>query len=480
MPKKRFNLPKGLQNKPPGSENWYQIFYRKDRQPTIKWVRLQAHDLQGAKVERERLLRAYELGLYDPWEKKPDATQQKDPTLREAVDAYLEAHSGLAENTCRSHRSVLRMFVEENKRGRRRKLRQISAEDIERFIDGRSGLKESTRRLRLSRLVAFFGWCVKKKLCEDNPARQYKGCRSEGLSVYDRQRAAGEPKVPLMPDDVRAILGEVQADTRRGYLYDVFLFLLATGIRRSEFVHLNRRDVHIDEPLPGWTFPVTGRIRVRSWDHPTSGERFRTKTGKDRIVTLTPLATRIAARHLAAGEAHSEDSWQSLFIAPRGGRFNALYLSVQFQHFRKKAGLTDRVTLHSLRHSFASWCMMLGVNIFSIKRLLGHASLDQLDTYAEMVEEYLIGDARSLQRQMLFLLCPDLPDAAVERVLPSRRSLAAALSDERFGHVQSLHSIIPAEDVLFSGICYELTSPAWSPDSTQVAPRPKTREGMPA
>ena len=73
MPKKKHDLPKGLQNKPLGSENWYQVFYRRDRRPTIKWVRLDAHDLAGAKIERERLLRAFELGLYDPWEPKEEA-----------------------------------------------------------------------------------------------------------------------------------------------------------------------------------------------------------------------------------------------------------------------------------------------------------------------------------------------------------------------------------------------------------------------
>ena len=110
---------------------------------------------------------------------------------------------------------------------------------------------------------------------------------------------------------------------------------------------------------------------------------------------------------------------------------------------------------------------MLGVNLFSIKRLLGHASLDQLDTYAELCEEYLLGDARGVQRQMLFTLCPDLPEGVVDRVLPRRRGLLAALSDEKFGRVQTLRSIIPMEDVLFSGIAYgvEATDGAETPDT---------------
>ena len=99
------------------------------------------------------------------------------------------------------------------------------------------------------------------------------------------------------------------------------------------------------------------------------------------------------------------------------------------------------------------------VNLFSIKQLLGHALLDELDTYAELCEDYLLGDARSIQRQMLTMLCPDLPDVVVDRILPERRSLLAALSDDQFGRVQSLCSIIPMEDMLFSGISYEMEAP---------------------
>lgn len=79
--------------------------------------------------------------------------------------------------------------------------------------------------------------------------------------------------------------------------------------------------------------------------------------------------------------------------------------------------------------------MMLGVNLFSIKRLLGHASLDELDRYAELCEEYLLGDARGVQRQMLVTLCPELPKGVVDRVLPQRRRLLSALSDDKFGRV---------------------------------------------
>ena len=99
---------------------------------------------------------------------------------------------------------------------------------------------------------------------------------------------------------------------------------------------------------------------------------------------------------------------------------------------------------------------------------MGHASLDQLDTYAEMCEEYLMGDARPLQRRMLEMLCPDLSPEMIERILPSRRSLVSALSDKRFGHVQSIHAAFPMEEVLFGGICYAEASGHVSQETSSV------------
>jgi len=206
------------------------------------------------------------------------------------------------------------------------------------------------------------------------------------------------------------------------------------------------------------TYPDTGIIEVRCWEDTRTGDFFRTKNGLDRKRRLAPVAARIAAQHLAMYE--TDDGQQRLLRARRGGPLDPSELSRHFLKYRRAVGLTDRYTFHSTRHGCASWLMMLGCNLYSIKRLLGHKSLDKLDTYAELCEEFLLGNPRKIQREMIAILCPDLPAHIVDRVLPERRSLAALLSDERFGAVQSLHSIIPMEEVLFGGIGHERREPS--------------------
>ena len=456
MPKKKYGLPPYLQNRPVGSEVWLQGFYKKDQQPKLKWIRLDAHDLAGAKIERERLLRAYELGMFGPWQAKADDATVRRVLLSAAIERYMEAVSGLAPSTLRSHRSCFKTFTERIDPHRRKRLDEITEDHVRRFIE-RPGQRATSQRKRLGELSAFFGWAIDEALLESNPATTHKTKGQRGVSVHDRQHRQGEPRAALMPDDFRYIKGALQLSPHE-YLVDVMSFALATGIRAGELCALRRLDVHLDKPMGGMPYPVTGNIRIRSWNNPSTGEAFRTKTAKPRTVPLTPLAARIAAQHLAMYE--TDDGQQRLLRARRGGPLDPSELSRHFLKYRRAVGLTDRYTFHSTRHGCASWLMMLGCNLYSIKRLLGHKSLDKLDTYAELCEEFLLGNPRKIQREMIAILCPDLPAHIVDRVLPERRSLAALLSDERFGAVQSLHSIIPMEEVLFGGIGHERREPS--------------------
>jgi integrase len=62
------------------------------------------------------------------------------------------------------------------------------------------------------------------------------------------------------------------------------------------------------------------------------------------------------------------------------------YTSIQkaFNHAKAKAGLLDNVVFHSLRHTFASWLVMAGVDITTVMKLLGHRSLSVTMRYSHL------------------------------------------------------------------------------------------------
>ena len=63
------------------------------------------------------------------------------------------------------------------------------------------------------------------------------------------------------------------------------------------------------------------------------------------------------------------------------GRYSVKGLSWVMRQALKKTGITKDVSLHSLRHSYATHLLEDGVNILTIKSLLGHANIDTTMIY---------------------------------------------------------------------------------------------------
>ena len=64
-------------------------------------------------------------------------------------------------------------------------------------------------------------------------------------------------------------------------------------------------------------------------------------------------------------------------------------------------GITDRrqkVTFHSLRHTFASWHAMAGTDIYTLKELLGHSVIQMTERYSHLAPGTLQNATRTLER----------------------------------------------------------------------------------
>ena len=63
-----------------------------------------------------------------------------------------------------------------------------------------------------------------------------------------------------------------------------------------------------------------------------------------------------------------------VFEGPKGGRYSSSSASQMLQRSAKRAGISCKITLHSLRHSFATHLTNKGVNIQYLQEILGHNS----------------------------------------------------------------------------------------------------------
>ena len=147
----------------------------------------------------------------------------------------------------------------------------------------------------------------------------------------------------------------------------------AAGLRVSEVVALKVTDIESQRMV----------IRV------TQG-----KGRKDRYVRLSPKLLTLLREY---GKTARPTDW----LFPRklpGQPLNAKNIQLACQDARQAAGLTKPVTVHTLRHSFATHLLESGTNVRAIQLLLGHRSLATTARYTQVSPQTLGATPSPLDR----------------------------------------------------------------------------------
>jgi len=146
----------------------------------------------------------------------------------------------------------------------------------------------------------------------------------------------------------------------------IILLLYGCGLRISEALSLNRRDVPIGDALH-----ILG------------------KGGKERLVPVLPVVQDAAEAYLSLCP-HFLDADDPLFVGIRGKRLNARIIQGRLQSVRGALGLPETATPHALRHSFATHLLGGGGDLRTIQELLGHASLSTTQRYTSVDTDRLL------------------------------------------------------------------------------------------
>lgn len=297
----------------------------------------------------------------------PDRTDAVDSFLR-----YVRVERRLSPHTESAYRRDLRdfdAFLSAHMETAGGGWAEVDRLDIRSWLgelEGR-GLKRSTIARKLSAVRAFYRFLHRTGSVSSNPARLVRTprkrrelpgylTRGQAEALFDSLGEYASPERPLAIRD-RAIIE----------------LAYSSGLRLAELQSLDDGDLDLDR----------GLVKVVG------------KGGKERIVPVGSQAraavseylsqrSRVSAREPRKGEG------RPLFISRRGTRISRRQVQRSVSAWLTWAAQGERLSVHTLRHTFATHMLDQGADLMAVKELLGHSSLSTTRIYTHTSRERLV------------------------------------------------------------------------------------------
>ena len=283
--------------------------------------------------------------------------------------AYLELERGLSRNTLSAYRSDLLQFgAFLDRRG----LSATEAEhsDLAAFLSelakGPTPVAAATIGRKVACLRSFYRHLRREGLIEHDPTAELRGPRKS-------QRL---PKV-LSRDEVARLLREPKGTDPRALRDRALLEVMyACGLRASEATGLKVEDVDLEE----------GVVRARGKG---SKERL-VPIGRQAVGALRVYCRRGRPALLGAGvDSAGARASDQLFLNRSGSGLTRQGLYKIVQGHARGAGLAERMSPHTLRHTFATHLLAGGCDLRSLQEMLGHADLSTTQVYTHLSADRL-------------------------------------------------------------------------------------------
>ncbi|MEA2196279.1 MAG: integrase/recombinase XerD [Solirubrobacteraceae bacterium] len=296
------------------------------------------------------------------------ATRATDHRLADLVLdflGYLELERGLSRNTLEAYRSDLLQYGEFLAEHGLDPV-TVGHVDLAAFVselaggaNGRPPVAAATLQRKIACLRSFYRHLRREQLIERDPTAELRGPR----------RSKRLPKV-LSRDEVRHLIAQPRG-TSSAAIRDRALLetMYACGLRASEAVSLEVSELDLE----------AGILRARG------------KGSKERII---PIGTKaigalgVYVEKARPGLVGIRDE-RHLFVNLRGGGLSRQGLYKIIQRHARSAGLADRMSPHTLRHTFATHLLAGGCDLRSLQEMLGHADIGTTQMYTHLSTERL-------------------------------------------------------------------------------------------
>lgn len=268
---------------------------------------------------------------------------------------YLEYELGFSGNTVHAYLNDLKSLIEYYKMD----VNVVNSYNIVEFMNFMriSGLSVETILRRLSGLSSFFDFLIKEKKIEKNP-----------IMFVNKPKGWGKLPKFLNFSEIEHIMSSFDLSDFFDYRNRIiFEMLYSTGVRVSELVSLKVSDVDLKR----------GFIKV------TSG-----KGSKQRIVPIYTKLLESIPRYLEIRHDNFvKDSDSGFFFLNRmGNKLSRMSCYKIVKTCCERAGISQNVSPHTIRHSFATHLLTNGADLRTIQILLGHSSISTTEIYTHVTD----------------------------------------------------------------------------------------------
>jgi integrase/recombinase XerD len=279
--------------------------------------------------------------------------------------AYLELERALSRNTLEAYRSDLQQFGQFLDRRGLDPL-EVGPRDLAAFVselaEGREGKRPvapATLQRKIACLRSFYRHLRRDQIMDRDPTAELRPPRS----------SARLPKV-LTRDEVARLLAAPRG-TSAAALRDRALLetMYACGLRASEAIALELGHLDLD----------AGILRAHG------------KGSKERIVPIGTKAVEALNAYIEKARPRLVGLRDEprVFVNLRGGRLSRQGLYKIVQRHARSVGLEQRMSPHTLRHTFATHLLAGGCDLRSLQEMLGHADIGTTQIYTHLSAERL-------------------------------------------------------------------------------------------
>jgi integrase/recombinase XerD len=274
---------------------------------------------------------------------------------------YIVKDKGYSSNTLAAYRNDLSQFLEfvKPKVGSWGEVSQKLLMDYIMVMKSDQEYASSTVARKVAAIKSFFHHLVDVGELEDDPT-----------ATLDSPKIRKRLPKAISAEELQSLLAEPAAEETPKALRDRALLevLYGTGLRVTELVSLDVDDVNL----------ASGTLRV-----------VRPKDKAGRVVPIHERAIEPLREYLERARIQllRDPQEKALFLNHRGHRLTRQGLWLIVKHYVREVGISEDVTPHTLRHTFAAHLVEKKADLEYVQELLGHANISTTQVYTQVSSE---------------------------------------------------------------------------------------------